>query len=150
MFNVLVYLYETYWRSDACPGHDQLIRKLSSVGFESDEIQEALLWLKGTVTTAKSYVGAESCDSLRIYSSEEQEHLGQDSIGFISFLEAAGVLQPHMREMVISQACAVSGDPLDLEYLKIIMLMVFWSLGTEPDALILDELFVDAEERMLH
>ena len=45
MFDVLVYLYENYWRPDACPDHDQLTRKLSSVGFESDEIQEALRWL---------------------------------------------------------------------------------------------------------
>ena len=41
MFDVLVYLYENYWRPDACPDHDQLTRKLSSVGFESDEIEEA-------------------------------------------------------------------------------------------------------------
>ena len=47
MFDVLVYLYENYWRPDACPDHDQLTRKLSSVGFESDEIQEALSWLDG-------------------------------------------------------------------------------------------------------
>ena len=42
MFDVLVYLYENYWRPDACPGHDQLTRKLSSAGFESDEIRDAL------------------------------------------------------------------------------------------------------------
>jgi len=28
--------------------------------------------------------------------------------------------------------------------------MVFWSLGEEPDALILDELFVDVEDRLIH
>jgi hypothetical protein len=33
----------------------------------------------------------------------EQEHLGEDSIGFISFLESAGVLPPPMREMVIDR-----------------------------------------------
>ena len=42
MFDVLVYLYENYWRPDACPDHDQLTRKLSSVGFESDEICQQL------------------------------------------------------------------------------------------------------------
>ena len=47
MFDVLVYLYENYWRPDACPDHRQLSRKLSAVGFESDEIQEALTWLDG-------------------------------------------------------------------------------------------------------
>ena len=57
MFDVLVYLYENYWRPDACPDHDQLTRKLSSVGFESDEIQEALSWLDGVATAAESYSG---------------------------------------------------------------------------------------------
>ena len=76
--------------------------------------------------------------------------MGEASIGFISFLESAGVLAPPMREMVIDRANAIPGGPLDLEDLKIIVLMVFWSLGEEPDALILDELFVAAEDRLIH
>ena len=55
-----------------------------------------------------------------------------------------------MREIVIDRASAIPGGPLDLEDLKIIVLMVFWSLGEEPDALILDELFVDEEDRLIH
>ena len=150
MFDVLVYLYENYWRPDACPDHAQLTRKLSAVGFESDEIQEALSWLDGLAGAAESYVGEQSDGSMRLYSALEQEHLGEASIGFISFLESAGVLPPPMREMVIDRASAISGGPLDLEDLKIIVLMVFWSLGEEPDALILDELFVDEEDRLIH
>ena len=150
MFDVLVYLYENYWRPDACPGHDQLTRKLTSVGFESDEIQEALLWLDGLAKTAEAYVGEQSASSLRVYSPQEHELLGEESIGFISFLESAGVLPPPMREMVVDRATAIGGNPLDLEDLKIIVLMVFWCLGEEPDALILDELFVDAEDRLIH
>jgi Smg protein len=150
MFDVLVYLYENYWRPDACPDHAQLTRKLSAVGFESDEIQEALSWLDGLAGAAESYVGEQGERSLRLYSQTEQEHLGEASIGFISFLESAGVLPPPMREMVIDRANAISGGPLDLEDLKIIVLMVFWSLGEEPDALILDELFVDEEDRLIH
>jgi len=150
MFEVLVYLYENYWRPDACPDHAQLTRKLSAVGFETDEIQEALSWLDGLASAAQSYSGVQSQFGLRVYSPTEQEHLGEDSIGFISFLESAGVLPPPMREMVVDRAAAISGGPLELEDLKIIVLMVFWSLGEEPDALILDELFVDVEDRLSH
>lgn len=150
MFDVLVYLYENYWRPDACPDHAQLTRKLSAMGFESDEIEEALSWLDGLATAAESYVGEQQTDSLRVYSAAEQEHLGEDSIGFVSFLESAGVLPPSMREMVIDRATAIPGGPVDLEDLKIIVLMVFWSLGEEPDALILDELFVAEEDRLIH
>jgi Smg protein len=159
MFDVLVYLYENYWRPDACPDHDQLTRKLSAVGFESDEIQEALHWLDGLAMrtgelgaqgAAQAAALAQSASGVRVYLREEQELLGDESIGFISFLESAGVLTPLLREMVIDRATAVGAGPLDLDDLKVIVLMVFWSLGEEPDALILDELFVAPEERLIH
>ena len=149
MFDVLVYLYENYWRPDACPEQAQLRRKLSAVGFESDEIQEALAWLDGLKAAGESRAGVQSAHALRVYTNSEQERLGEDLIGFVSFLESAGVLPPPMREMVIDRATAV-GAALDLEELKIIVLMVFWSQGEEPDALILDELLVDAEDRLIH
>jgi Smg protein len=37
-----------------------------------------------------------------------------------------------------------------LDDLKVIILMVFWSFGLEPDALVLDELCDDATERIAH
>jgi len=150
MFDVLVYLYENYWRPDACPDHDQLSRKLTAVGFDTDEIQEALSWLDGLTTTAQGYVGEQGELSTRLYTEAEREMLGTDSLAFISFLESASVLPPPMREMVIDRAMAVSAEGLDLDDIKIIVLMVFWSLGEEPDALILDELVVDPEDRLYH
>lgn len=150
MFDVLVYLYETYWRPDACPDHVQLTRKLSAAGFERDEIQEALSWLDGLAGAAQSVSGQQSATAIRVFSAPEHERLGDESIGFITFLESAGVLPPPMREMVVDRAMAVGANPIDLEDLKVIVLMVFWSLGEEPDALILDELFVAPEERVVH
>jgi Smg protein len=150
MFDVLVYLYENYWRPDACPDHDQLSRKLTAVGFESDEIQEALHWLDGLADTTQGYTGQQSEDAIRLYSPREVEQLGETSLGFVSFLESAGVLPPPMREMVVDRAMAAGGNPLALDDMKIIILMVFWSLGEEPDALILDELFVAPEDRLIH
>ena len=150
MFDVLVYLYENYWRPDACPGQRQLSRKLSAVGFEAEEIQEALKWLEGLAEGSGAVEGTRHADSLRVYTDEERELLGDESIGFISFLESAGVLPPPMREMVIDRAQAVGVGRMDMEEVKIIVLMVFWSLGQEPDALILDELFVDPQDRLIH
>jgi Smg protein len=150
MFDVLVYLYETYWRPDACPDHRQLTRKLSAVGFESEEIQEALTWLDGLSTSAQAVHDQGDASSIRIYTEAERELLGEESVGFLSFLESAGVLPAALREMVIDRASAVGAGRMDLEEFKIIILMVFWSLGEEPDALILDELFVDPEQRLIH
>lgn len=150
MFDVLVYLYENYWRPDACPDPKQLSRKLSAVGFEADEIQEALNWLDGLANSAEAVAGNPVPGSIRIYTAAERDVLGDASIGFIAFLESAGVMPAPMREMVVDRAMAVGSGPMDLEDLKIIVLMVFWSLGEEPDALILDELFVDPSERLIH
>jgi Smg protein len=124
--------------------------KTHLVGFESDEIADALNWLDGVAAAAQARVGEQHAESIRVYAPAEQEHLGEHSIAFIAFLESAGVLPPAMREMVIDRASAIPGGPLDLEDLKIIVLMVFWSLGEEPDALILDELFVAEEDRLIH
>jgi Smg protein len=150
MFDVLVYVYENYWRPDACPDHDQLTRKLSAVGFENDDIQEALSWLDGLAEGSQSLAAAPSGDSLRVYTDAERDLLGDESIGFISFLESSGVLPPVMREMVLDRAKAAGDGPIALEDLKVIVLMIFWSLGEEPDALILDELFVGADQRLIH
>ena len=111
--------------------------------FEEDEIIVSKTDTKGRLT----YVNDVFC-RVGLYS--ESELLGQDSIAFISFLESAGVLPPEMREMVIDRASAVGSGPVQLDDLKVIVLMVFWSLGEEPDALILDELFVDPEDRLIH
>ncbi len=176
MFEVLAYVYENYWRGDACPEPQQLGRKLSAVGFDPDEIQQALTWLDGlslmahgTSLGASGSAGAatptgspsdiivtdallpgQSPDSLRVYSVAEQDHLGARCLGFLSFLDSSGVLPPAMREIVMDRAMAAPGDPVSLEDFKIIVLMVYWTFGEEPDALVLDELCDDASDRIAH
>ena len=167
MFEVLVFVYENYWRGDACPELQQLGRKLSAHGFEAEEIHDALVWLDGLNFAAQSIklsptpanvpdeapffaLQEQSAHSLRIYSVAEQDHLGAQCLGFLSFLESAGVLPAPMREIVIDRAMAASGNPMALDALKIIVLMVYWSFGEEPDALILDELCDDSEGRLAH
>jgi Smg protein len=164
MFEVLVFVYENYWRGDACPEPAQLGRKLSAVGFDADEIEAALDWLGGLHHAAKGILpdddaGDEATlsldltttsDALRVYSVAEQEHLGAESLGFVHFLETAGVLPAPMREIVLDRAMAAQGGPVSLADLKIIVLMVYWSFGTEPDALLLDELCQDASARVAH
>lgn len=165
MFEVLVFVYENYYTGDSCPEPAHLERKLNAVGFASDEIDDAMVWLKGLNTAAGGSIGLAdtsqrtlpepwlrepSPTSVRIYSAMEQLHLGAQCLGFISFLESAGVLPAHMREVVIDRAMAASGSPVSLDDLKIIILMVYWSFGQEPDALILDELCEDTSERVAH
>jgi Smg protein len=151
MFDVLVYLYEHYWRPDAFPESGLLARKLTAVGFESDEISEALTWLDGLHEVTREVKSLEMhSTSFRVYSGNELEQLGEEALGFLSFLESAGVLTPSCREMVLDRVSASPESPVSLDDLKIIVLMVFWSAGHEPDALILDELFTEADDRVFH
>ena len=169
MFEVLVFVYENYWRGDACPQREHLERKLSAVGFDAQEIHDALTWLgdlslatrntefpatgRPSDTATGSLRGAtlqESPGSMRVYSVTEQYRLGSECLGFISFLESSGVLPAAMREIVVDRAMASNADTLSLEDLKIIVLMVYWSFGEEPDALVLDELCDNASDRVAH
>lgn len=170
MFEVLVFVYENYWRGDACPEPEQLGRKLSAHGFEAEEIRDALHWLDGlslatqgmqiehhtkdsatvTLRGAPEAAMPQSQDAMRVYSQAEQEHLGAECLGFISFLESSQVLPCGLREIVVERAMAAPGDPVALDELKIIVLMVHWSTGIEPDALVLDELCESREGRTAH
>ena len=163
MFEVLVFVYENYWRGDACPELEQLGRKLSAHGFEPDEIHDALVWLDGLNLAAQgsrvaaaapdqpaSPAAAQSPASMRVYSVAEQDHLGAQCLGFITFLETAGVLPTAMREIVVDRAMAAPGGPVSLDELKIIVLMVYWRVGEEPDALVLDELCDASQGRLPH
>jgi Smg protein len=158
MFDVLVYLYETYYRPDACPDSEALIKKLSAVGFEEDEISKALGWLTDLAEATNEFsdrypVRAGSSLGIRIYATKELDILGTEAVGFIQFLESAKVINPIQREIIIERALATRENQVSLDKLKVIVLMVLWSQGKEPDGLIFDELFSDdedAEPRLLH
>ncbi len=157
MFDILVYLYETYYRSEACPDSDVLIKKLSAVGFEEEEISKAIGWLSDlsaatSLLATQDMQGAAQSAGFRVYATQEVDALGIEAIGFLQFLESARLMSPAQREVVIERALATNEYPIALDKLKVIILMVLWSQGEEPDGLMFDELFLDdsTEPRLLH
>jgi Smg protein len=158
MFDVLVYLYETYYRPDACPDSEALVKKLSAVGFEEDEISKALGWLtdlaEATNESSDRYPQQAAFSfGMRFYAKQELEVLGTEAVGFLQFLESADVIDSIQREIIIERALATNDAQVSLDKLKVIVLMVLWSQGKEPDGLIFDELFLDDEDsepRLLH
>lgn len=158
MFDVLVYLYETYYRPDACPDSEALVKKLSAVGFEEEEISKALGWLTDLAEATNEYADRYPQQTafsfgMRIYAQRELDVLGTETAGFLHFLESAKVIDPMQREIIIERALAISDSTVSLDKIKVIVLMVLWSQGKEPDGLIFDELFSDdedAEPRLLH
>lgn len=168
MYQVLVYVYENYGGGASPPDRHQLGARLSSAGFEREDIQQALHWLDGLdcaaggicltpPCAANAHAGMTSTpvwpaspQSIRVYSPQELDHLGPHGIACLKFLEQAGALSPELRELVIDRALAASETPLDLDDLKIIVMMVYWRLNADPDVLVLDELCDDTRQRLAH
>lgn len=153
MYDILVYLFENYYTPQACPAADVLAKRLAAAGFEHDDIDDALGWLYGLAETTERCVELAQVPStgVRIYAESEYRQLGTESIGFITFLEAAGILPAPLREIVIDRALAAPEAPVPLSCTKIIALMVLWSQEAEIDNLVLDELLEDENGgRRLH
>ena len=165
MYEVLAYVYETYWGGEDCPGREQLGRRLSSAGFEREEIVAALTWLDGLNSAAQSLglgstpLVADQADAastaaspaaMRVYTDRELAHLGAEGVACLHFLERSGALPMALRELVIDRALAVAESPLESDELRVIVMMVFWRTGFTPDALILDELCDNPTARVMH
>lgn len=152
MFDVLVYLFENFYQTEQYPDQDTLTRKLSAAGFENEDINEALHWLKEITPRDDDFrTGSlDTSSSKRAFIDSECEKLSVEARGFIMFLESAGVLTPLLRELVIERALALPEETVGLDKLKVIVLMVLWTRRGEVDALILDELIPDGEMRQVH
>lgn len=148
MFDILVYLFENYVHADACPEPAQLARKLTAAGFEEEEITEALEWLSGLRQLSDGERPAQfsRAGSLRVYSDDEQVRLGVECRGFLLFLENSGILDSECREMIVERALALGETEIELENLKVIVLMVLWQQDKPINGLILDELLNESDE----
>lgn len=152
MFEVLVYLFENYYQSENYPDQDTLARKLTAAGFENDEITEALDWLKGLVGPGEgtSYEHIDAPGTFRAYSQTELAKLSAESRGFLIFLESARVLSPGLRELIVDRAMAIEDDVVELEKLKVIVLMVLWTRRGDVDTLMLEELLPSGDPQHIH
>jgi Smg protein len=152
MFDILVYLFENYYQTDAYPDQDTLERKLHAAGFENDDIHDALDWLNDLTRGPEESLpeSLNSRSSFRGYNGEEAGKLSIESRGFIAFLESARILTPLLRELVIERAMALPDEVVRLDKFKVITLMVLWTRRGSVDALVLDELLPDGEKRQMH
>ncbi|MFB0955172.1 MAG: DUF494 family protein, partial [Aeromonadaceae bacterium] len=123
MFDVLMYLFETYVQSDAdlMVDQDELAEELGRAGFHQDEIYKALTWLEHLAVlhdedNAERPVYATG--SFRIYSAPEMDKLGVECRGFLLFLEQIGVLNCETREIVIERLMELDNSEIELDDLK--------------------------------
>ena len=100
MFDVLMYLFETYIHTEAelRVDQDKLEQDLTDAGFDREDIYNALLWLEKLADyqegLAEPMQLASDPLSMRIYTPEECERLDASCRGFLLFLEQIQVLNP--------------------------------------------------------
>ena len=145
MFDILLYLYDTYLHAERFPDADQLTRKLSAAGFEDEAIGEALDWLAALDDLAPGGESAVPAPT-RIYSDEEITRIATEGRGFLSYLESAGLLPFHAREWIIDRALALADAEVSGERIKWISLLALWKLKGAGDVLWLEDLVRGGEQ----
>ena len=145
MFDVLMYLFETYIHTEAelRVDQDKLEQDLTDAGFEREDIyQEGV---------AEPMQLASDPLSMRIYTPEECERLDASCRGFLLFLEQIQVLNLETREMVIERVLALDNAEFELDDLKWVILMVLFNIpGCENAYQQMEELLFEVNEGMLH
>jgi len=140
MFDILVYLVENYFHNGQLPDAETIFKRLSAAGFEDDEISEALTWLSGFDQPDATEVNTTFVHSrgFRVYADEELSNLTAEARGFILFLEDSDIISAPQRELIIERVLALAEPAVDLEKIKLIVLMVLWNQQQPVDSLVLE------------
>ncbi|HKB83914.1 MAG TPA: DUF494 domain-containing protein [Burkholderiales bacterium] len=151
MFDILVFLFENYFHAGTYPDQETLSKRLCAAGFDSRDISQALTWLSGLERVGKSGTRSTSFPSkgFRFYTTPELGALTTEARGFLLFLESAGVIGVLQRELVIERIVALDEHAVDLDKVKLIVLMVLWNQNETLDSLVLEELISPNQERYL-
>ena len=134
MFDVLMYLFETYIHTEAelRVDQDKLEQDLTDAGFDREDIYNALHKIKKLADyqegLAEPMQLASDPLSMRIYTPEECERLDASCRGFLLFLEQIQVLNLETREMVIERVLALDNAEFELDDLKWVILMVLFNI----------------------
>jgi Smg protein len=151
MFEVLVYLFENYFEANIHPDQHTLAKELSAAGFEDADIHGAFDWFNTLEVMSQEEMQANIASSgmLRIYNDIETKKISSESLGFLMFLEQAGVLNPAQRELVIDRAMALP-EAISLEETKWIVLMALWNQGKAGDYLFVEDALFSDTRPTLH
>jgi len=151
MFEILIYLFGSYFDAGACPEPKKLSRKLSAAGFEGEEINEVLTWLSALQQQEHdSYPTTLQDTGIRCFAKEEEQCINFEARQFLLFAEQQKMISAIEREMIIDRTMALKQKNISLDKLKLIMLMVLWSRDQELDTLLIEELLSPFTAAQLH
>jgi Smg protein len=151
MFDILIYLFESYFDAGSYPDADKLAVKLSAAGFEEEDITQAVVWLSGLrQLSLADYPASINHSGSRCYAELERQRIGLEGLRFISFWEHSKMILPVEREMIIDRAVALGRENLSLDKVKLIALMVLWNQHDDLDPMIIEDLLTPSDSAQLH
>jgi Smg protein len=151
MFDILMFLFESYFHAGRYPNSDKLSRKLSAAGFEDEDIHLALTWLSGLEQLNKAnYPSTINSSNGRFYADLEIKRISFEVRSFLTFWEQNKIITPVEREMILDRAVALNRENLPLDKIKLIVLIVLWNQRQDLDPLIVEDLLTPADSSRLH
>jgi Smg protein len=151
MFDILMYLFESYFYAGSYPDSDKLSLKLSAAGFEDEDIRRTLAWLSGLKQlTQADYPIAINSSGARCYADLEIRRISPEALRFLAFWEQGEMISPVEREMILDRAIALGRENLPLDKIKLITLIVLWNQHEELDPLIVEGLLTPNDSEYLH
>ena len=133
--DILLYLFE-YYSEDPVRESDTsfVIRDhLIDAGFQDAAIDHAMDWVEIFKNPREGMMlHAPSISSVRILSDDEKNLLDVECQNYISRLEKFGLLTPEKRELLIDKLTSIGFEPMDLEVVKALrILMLFQEPSVE-------------------
>lgn len=151
MFDILMFLFESYFYTGNKPDSGKLSLKLSVAGFEDEEISRALDWLSSLKQQSQlDYPAAINQSGIRCFSELEISRISLEARRFIVFLEQSKVISPVEREMILDRAVALGREDLSVDKIKLITLLVLWNQNEDLDPLIVEELLASTNPCHTH
>lgn len=151
MFDILMFLFESYFYAGSYPDSDKLSLKLSAAGFEDEDIHQALAWLSNLKQlTQTDYPATINSSGMRCYADLEIKRISPEALRFLTFWEHNKLLTPVEREMILDRAVALGRENLPLGKIKLIALMVLWNQHEELDPMIAEDLLTPDDSGRLH
>jgi Smg protein len=156
VLDVLIYLFENYMFDDDGyePDQETLALELSQAGFEHAMIDQAFDWLESLAQLCEQHpeeLSPAYAGSIRHYTPAELEHLDLEARGLLLSLEQCGVLNGVTREMVIDQLMALGVEPVELDHIKWVILMVLSNYtGGEGISELTETLVLDGLHACIH
>lgn len=116
---------------DAPISEQELIAELISVGFDTEEINDAFSWMESaalqTAKVEKTETATLVSPNYRIFSREERQAMEPEALGFLVQLRTLGLLSDEAQEEVIDRAVQSTEDPVSLQEIKLISALTLLS-----------------------